>query len=96
MGVMEMSHRSKEFVAIFDAAVHDIKELLTVPDSHEIMFFQGGATLQFAGIPLNVFGGGKTVGDYAVTGQWGDKAVKEAGKYGRDGWIRNGIIRSEV
>lgn len=97
MSVMEMSHRSKEFVAIFDQAMHDVKELLNVPDSHKIMFFQGGATLQFASIPLNFFGGGKTNADYAVTGQWGEKAFKEAAKYGRtEGKQEGEFFRSSV
>lgn len=80
MSVMEMSHRGKAFVSIADAATADLRELLAVPDTHEILWLQGGATGQFAAIPLNILGN-KTAADYVVTGSWGKKAIKEAGKY---------------
>lgn len=80
MSVMEMSHRGKAFVSIAETATADLRELLAVPDTHEILWLQGGATGQFAAIPLNILGD-KTAADYVVTGSWGKKAIKEAGKY---------------
>ncbi|CAD7966894.1 unnamed protein product [Amoebophrya sp. A25] len=82
MGVMEMSHRSKDFVAIYNQTEKDLRDVLAVPDNYKVLFQQGGASLQFAAVPMNFFGGGKTHADYAVTGQWTEKAVKEAQKYG--------------
>lgn len=81
MSVMEMSHRSAAFQDIFDGAKAKLKAALSVPDSHEILFLQGGATLQFAAIPMNLIRGGTA--DYAVTGSFSGKAAKEAEKYGR-------------
>lgn len=80
MSVMEMSHRSRAFQEIFDSAQSRLRELMSVPDTHEILFLQGGATLQFASIPMNLIRGGTA--DYAVTGNFSDKAAKEAEKYG--------------
>ncbi len=80
MSVMEMSHRSKAFQEIFDSARDKLRRALKVPDSYEILFLQGGATLQFAAIPMNLMRGGKA--DYAVTGNFSGKAAKEAEKYG--------------
>jgi len=80
MSVMEMSHRSKLFQDIFDSTQQKFRELMCVPDSHEILFLQGGATLQFAAIPMNLIGGGAA--DYAVTGNFSAKAAREAEKYG--------------
>jgi len=80
--VMEMSHRSKEFVSIAAQSEADLRDLLNVPSSHKIFYQQGGATLQFAAVPLNLLGDGNQKADYVVTGQWGDKAAKEATKYG--------------
>ena len=80
MSVMEMTHRGKYFQDIFDNAKELFKNLLKVPDSHEILFLQGGATLQFAQIPMNLLCGGSA--DYAVTGNFSNKAAKEAKKYG--------------
>ena len=82
MGVMEMSHRGKEFVGIAKEAEKNLRDILGVPSDYKVCFTQGGATLQFAAIPMNFLGGAKTKADYLVTGQWGEKAVKEAGKYG--------------
>ncbi len=81
MSVMEMSHRSKLFDDIFQATKAKLRRALSVPDSHEILFLQGGATLQFAAIPLNLMGEGKKA-DYAVTGNFSNLAAKEAEKYG--------------
>ncbi|MGJ8670763.1 MAG: 3-phosphoserine/phosphohydroxythreonine transaminase [Oceanococcus sp.] len=80
MSVMEMSHRGKAFVSIAEKAEADLRELLNVPSNYKVLFLQGGASGQFAGIPLNLLGD-KTSADYVVTGSWGKKAVKEAGKY---------------
>ena len=81
ISVMEMSHRSPMFQDIFDSTKAKLKKALLVPDSHEILFLQGGATLQFAAIPMNLIGSG--CADYAVTGNFSGKAAKEAEKYGR-------------
>lgn len=81
MSVMEMSHRSAAFQEIFDSAKASLKEILNVPNTHEILFLQGGATLQFAAIPMNLLHGGAA--DYAVTGNFSSKAAREAEKYGR-------------
>jgi len=81
MSVMEMSHRSKEFMAIADAAEKDLRDVFGVPDNYKVIFSQGGATLQFSSIPLNMLGA-KGKADYIITGQWGEKAHKECAKYG--------------
>ena len=80
MSVMEMSHRSPIFRDIFDATKAKLKSALSVPDSHEILLLQGGATAQFAAIPMNLMAGGGA--DYAVTGSFSGKAAREAEKYG--------------
>jgi phosphoserine aminotransferase len=80
MSVMEMSHRGKEFISIYEDAERDLRELLAIPKNYKILFLQGGATLQFAQIPMNLLRG-KTRADYVVTGEWSKKAVKEAKSY---------------
>lgn len=80
MSVMEMSHRSKVYDGIFQSVKAGLKELMKVPDSHEILLLQGGATAQFAAIPMNLMNSGSA--DYAVTGHFSKKAAAEAGKYG--------------
>lgn len=80
ISVMEMSHRSKQFQDIFDSTKAKLKELMEVPDSHDILFLQGGATLQFAAIPMNLMKNG--CADYAITGNFSKKAADEAKKYG--------------
>lgn len=81
MSVMEMSHRSSGYQEIFDDAKARLKALMRVPDSHEILFLQGGATLQFAMVPMNLMSpAGKA--DYAVTGNFSSIAAREAEKYG--------------
>ena len=80
ISVMEMSHRSAAFQEIFDTAKASLRELLAVPDSHEILLLQGGATLQFAAVPMNLLAGGTA--DYAVTGRFSSLAAEEAKKYG--------------
>mmetsp|Transcript_21921 Transcript_21921/g.50006 ORF Transcript_21921/g.50006 Transcript_21921/m.50006 type:complete len:367 (+) Transcript_21921:60-1160(+) len=81
MNVMEMSHRSKTFVDITSQSEKDIRDLLAVPDDYKVFYMQGGATLQFASVPLNLLGS-KGKADYLMTGQWGEKAVKECKKFG--------------
>ena len=81
MSVMEVSHRSKIFSEIFNDTKQKLRNALSVPDSHEILFLQGGATLQFAAIPLNLMDGG--CADYAVTGNFSSLAANEAMKYGK-------------
>jgi len=81
MSVMEMSHRGKPYVAIFEETKADLKRILNVPDTHEILFMPGGATLQFSAVPMNLIGkSGKA--DYAVTGNFSNVAMKEAKRYG--------------
>jgi len=78
--VMEMSHRGKEFMSIAAEAERDLRELLSIPASYKVLFLQGGATLQFAQVPMNLLRG-KGSADYVVTGEWSKKAVKEAKNY---------------
>ncbi|MCC6485154.1 MAG: 3-phosphoserine/phosphohydroxythreonine transaminase [Armatimonadetes bacterium] len=80
MSVMEMSHRGKEFIAIAAEAEADLRELLGIPETHKVLFLQGGATVQFAAVPMNLLRG-KTRADYINTGQWSKKAISEAKKY---------------
>ncbi len=80
MCVMEMSHRGREFVGIAAAAERDLRELLVVPQNYKLLFLQGGATLQFAQVPMNLLRG-KGKADYVLTGEWSKKAVKEAKSY---------------
>ncbi|HEX6692784.1 MAG TPA: 3-phosphoserine/phosphohydroxythreonine transaminase [Burkholderiales bacterium] len=80
MGVMEMSHRGKEFISIYEEAERDLRELLAAPANYKILFLQGGATLQFAQIPMNLLRG-KGKADYVNTGEWSKKAIKEAKAY---------------
>lgn len=80
MSVMEMSHRGKEFLSIIQKAESDLRKLLNISEDYAVLFLQGGATTQFAGIPLNICKSDDPV-DYIVTGSWGDKAFKEASKY---------------
>jgi phosphoserine aminotransferase len=77
MSVMEMSHRGKEFIAIAEEAEADMRSLMAIPANYKVLFLQGGATLQFAMVPLNLLRG-KTSADYVNTGEWSKKAIKEA------------------
>ncbi|MEE0741114.1 MAG: 3-phosphoserine/phosphohydroxythreonine transaminase [Emergencia sp.] len=79
--VMEMSHRSKEFKKIIEDAETNLREIMNIPDNYKVMFLQGGGTLQFAMVPLNLLRNSKKA-DYVVTGSWAKKAYKEACKYG--------------
>ncbi|MDR0905061.1 MAG: 3-phosphoserine/phosphohydroxythreonine transaminase [Oscillospiraceae bacterium] len=81
MSVMEMSHRSKTYLAIFEETKANLKKALSVPDTHEIIFMQGGATFQFSAVPLNLMGE-NGIADYAISGNFATVASKEAKKYG--------------
>jgi len=81
MSVMEMSHRSKDFMQIASEAEKNLRDIFGVPDDYRVIMAQGGATLQFSSIPLNMLGT-KGKADYLVTGQWGEKAFQECKKYG--------------
>ena len=81
MSVMEMSHRSPEFQKIIDDAEQDLRDLMKIPDNYKVLFLQGGASQQFAMIPMNLMK--NRVADYIVTGQWAKKAYQEAQKYGK-------------
>jgi len=80
MCVMEMSHRSKVFQQIIDEAEQDLRDLMQIPDNYKVLFIQGGATLQFSMIPMNLMKNGKAV--YIETGAWSKKAIAEAKKVG--------------
>ena len=80
MSVMEMSHRSKAFESIINTAEADLRELMNIPDNYKVLFLQGGASLQFAMIPMNLMK--NKVADYIITGQWAKKAFEEAKMYG--------------
>ena len=81
MSVMEMSHRSKPCEEIITEAEADLRELMGIPDNYKVLFLQGGASQQFAAIPMNLMKNG--VADYIITGQWAKKAAQEAEKYGK-------------
>ena len=78
--IMEMSHRGKEFVSVAAEAEQDVRNLLEVPSNYKVLFLQGGASTQFATIPMNLLRG-KTTADYILTGAWGKKAISDAKKY---------------
>ncbi len=82
MSVMEISHRSKAFIAVASEAEADLRELLAVPSNYRVLFMQGGATAQFAAVPINLTRPDSTV-DYVNTGSWSKKALGEAGRYCR-------------
>lgn len=81
LSVMEMSHRSSEMMGIAAAAEQDLRDLLQVPENYKVLFLQGGASMQFAAVPLNLLPVGGSA-DYLVTGQWSKKAVEEGARYG--------------
>lgn len=80
LSVMEMSHRSDDYVSIAKQAEQDLRDLLHIPDNYKVLFMQGGATAQFAMVPMNLLRGKKSA-DYINTGQWSEKAIKEAKHY---------------
>ena len=84
MSVMEMSHRGKDYMSIAAKAEADLRQLMNIPDNYKVLFLQGGASSQFAMVPINLLnarGGGKKSADYLLTGQWSKKAVAEAKRY---------------
>lgn len=81
MSVMEMSHRSKAFEEIIQEAEKDLRELMNIPNNYKVLFLQGGASTQFAMVPMNLMK--NRVADYIITGQWAKKAAEEARKYGK-------------
>src|SRR5215216_7499365 len=81
MSVMEISHRSKTFENLLGQAIDDIRELAGLDASYKVLMLQGGASLQFSMVPMNLLGAGQTA-DYIDTGTWADKAVKEAKRVG--------------
>lgn len=80
MSVMEMSHRGKEFMSIIEKTEHDLRELIGIPKNYRVLFLQGGASSQFTMVPMNLLRG-KNNADYINTGQWSQKAIKEAKRY---------------
>ena len=80
MSVMEMSHRGKEFTAIAAEAEADLRKLASIPAGYKVLFLQGGATMQFAGVPMNLLRGGKKI-DVVNTGEWSKKVIAEGGKF---------------
>lgn len=82
MSVMELSHRSKEYEEVHNGAISLLRKLLNIPDDYEVLFLQGGASLQFSMVPLNLLTEGKT-GYYVLSGSWSEKALKEAKKVGK-------------
>ena len=82
MSIMEISHRSKQFDAVIKAAEANVRRIMGVPDDYAVLFLQGGASLQFAMVPLNLLGAGQTA-DYVHTGAWAEKAIKEARLVGK-------------
>ena len=81
MSVMEMSHRSKDYMTIIQAAESSLRELMHIPENYKVLFLQGGASMQFVMIPLNLMNKNKKA-DYVLTGIWAKKAFKEASRYG--------------
>lgn len=79
VSVMEMSHRSKDYMAVTQKAEAKLRSLMAIPDNYKVLFLQGGASLQFSAIPLNLLNGGRA--DYLTTGAWSGKAIKEAKRY---------------
>jgi phosphoserine aminotransferase len=80
--IMEISHRSKTFESVLESANDNIAKLLTLPETHKVLFVQGGASMQFSMVPMNFLRGSGRSADYIVTGAWGAKAIKEAKKEG--------------
>ena len=92
MSVMEMSHRSKAYQAIIDEAEADLRQLMQIPDNYQVLFLQGGASQQFAAVPMNLMKNG--VADYIITGTWAKKAYQEAKLYGTANAIASSADRN--
>ncbi len=89
LSIMEMSHRSKDYVAVAEKAEADLRKLMNIPENYKVLFLQGGASLQFSAIPLNLLGKNSKA-DYIHTGIWSEKALKEAQRYGEINVIEAG------
>ncbi len=81
MSVMEMSHRGKTYISIAEKAEADLREIMQIPANYKVLFLQGGASSQFAAVPINLMGSGRKA-DYVLTGQWSKKAIAEGKRYG--------------
>jgi phosphoserine aminotransferase len=81
MSIMELGHRGPEFQAVAAQTEKDLRELMSVPDHYQVLFLAGGATTQFAMVPINLFGENSSA-DYVDTGVWSQKAITEANRYG--------------
>ena len=81
MSVMEMSHRSKDYEPIIKKAEAKLRKVMNIPDNYSVLFLQGGASMQFAMVPMNLMK--NRVADYIITGQWAKKAATEAEKFGK-------------
>ena len=92
MSVMEMSHRSKTYQKIIDTAESDLRELMGIPDNYKVLFMQGGASQQFAMVPMNFMK--NKVADYIITGQWAKKAWQEAAIYGQASAIASSVDKT--
>ncbi len=90
LSIMEMSHRSADYVAVAAKAEADLRKLMNIPENYKVLFLQGGASLQFSAIPLNLLGKNNKA-DYIHTGIWSEKALKEAKRYGEINVIEAGI-----
>ncbi len=89
LSIMEMSHRSKDYVAVAEKAEADLRQLMNIPENYKVLFLQGGASLQFSAIPLNLLGKNNQA-DYIHTGIWSEKATQEAQRYGQINVIEAG------
>lgn len=92
VSVMEMSHRSKDYIAVTEKAEAKLRSLMAIPDNYKVLFLQGGASLQFSAIPLNLLNGGRA--DYLTTGAWSGKAIKEAQRYAKLGLGEVNLVAS--
>lgn len=92
VSIMEMSHRSADYIAVAEQAEHDLRDLMAIPDNYKVLFLQGGASLQFSAIPMNLLGGGTA--DYLDTGAWSSKAIKEAKRYEALGLGKINVVAS--
>jgi len=90
LSIMEMSHRSADYVAVAEKAEADLRKLMNIPENYKVLFLQGGASLQFSAIPLNLLGKNNKA-DYIRTGIWSEKALKEAKRYGDINVVEAGI-----
>ena len=91
LSIMEMSHRSSDYVAVAEKAEADLRKLMNIPENYKVLFLQGGASLQFSAIPLNLLGKNAKA-DYIHTGIWSEKALKEAKRYGDINVIEAGTL----